>query len=193
MTKLPQSTISFNTEPYLRQVLDSLVSSCKIQSYMYIEHQPEEDTKKSHIHLLVVPSSVLNPVVFRKEFIETSFGNRDLGCLPFKTSKLCDWLLYAIHYEPYLFSKGLVRTFTYNLNDIVTNEPFEYVEQIFSEAREGLTTSRIDSFLSRAMSGASFGDLMAEGLVPPNQVIFYDKLYRSKCRVSRVVEDDTPF
>lgn len=193
MTKLPQSTISFNTEPYLHTVLDGFVSSGKLQSYMYVCHEPEEDTKKKHIHLLVVPASVLNPVSFRKEFIEISFGNRDLGCLPFKTSKLGDWLLYAVHYQPYLFSKGLVRSFEYQLSDVVTNEPFEFVEQVFSEAKEGLTTSRIDSFLSRAMAGDSFGDLMADGLVPPNHVIFYEKLYRQKCRVSRSVENDTPF
>lgn len=185
MTKLPISTISFNTSAFLLNELQSLVKGDKIQSFMFVEHEPEEDTKKEHIHLVVVPASVVNPVAFRKLFFEPSFdGKKDLGCLPFKTSKLGDWLLYSVHYEPYLLSKGLVRQHSYKLEDVVTNEPFEYVEQVFNEARETLVNNRINSFLSMAVDGASFGELLAQGLVPPNHVVFYEKLYRQYVRVA---------
>lgn len=179
MTKLPQSTISFNTPEFLKGKLDSLIADGKIQSYIYIFHNAEEDTKKNHIHLLVVPSSTLNPVLFRKQFIEPSFNNRDLGCLPFTKSKVGDWLLYAMHYPPYLSSKGLTRIYNYNLDDFCTNEPIEYLEQIFSEALESLVNTRIDTFLKHLANGDSFGSALAQGLVPPNQVIFYEKLYKS--------------
>lgn len=183
MTKLPQSTISFNTPEFLKGKLDTLVADGKIQSYIYILHNAEEDTKKNHIHLLVVPSSTINPVTFRKQFIEPSFYNRDLGCLPFTKSKVGDWLLYALHYPPYLSAKGLTRTYNYNLQDFCTNEPVEYLEQIFSEALESLVNTRINTFLDHIGNGASFGSTLAEGLVPPNQVIFYEKLYKTYGRI----------
>lgn len=182
MTKKPLSSISFNTEGYLRSCLETLVSECKIQSWMYILHRPEEDTKKPHIHVFLSPCCPVNPVVIRKAFIEPMFdGSGDLGCLPFNPSKVSDWLLYALHYEPYLNSKGLVREYHYLLDDIVSNECSEYVEQVFNEAIEGLSTSRVSNFISLAMKGASFGELLSSGLVPPNQVVFYDKLFRHYC------------
>lgn len=197
MTKKPLSSISFNTDKYLRSCLESLVSDGMIQSWMYILHQPEEDTKKPHIHLWLSPSRPVNPVVVRKSFIEPMFdGSGDLGCLPFAASKVSDWLLYALHYEPYLNSKGLVRQYHYLLDDIVSNECPEYVEQCFNEAVEGLSTSRVSNFISLAMKGATFGELLSSGLVPPNQVVFYDKLFRHYCvRHSKenCITDDVPF
>lgn len=179
MTKLPQSTISFNTPEFLKGKLDTLVTDGKIQSYIYILHNAEEDTKKNHIHLLVVPSSTLNPVTFRKQFIEPSFNNRDLGCLPFYKSKISDWFLYALHYPPYLTAKGLTRVYNYNIEDFVTNECPEFLEQCFSEACESLVNTRIDTFLGYLSNGGTFGETLAQGLVPPNQVIFYEKLYKT--------------
>lgn len=205
MTKLPQSSISFNTPDFLRVQLDMLILSGRVQSWMYVFHHAEEDTKKDHIHLIVIPCKTINPVALRKEFVEPcSIDKTPLGCLPFVTSKIGDWLLYALHYEPYLLSKGLFREHHYDISDIVSNEPREYVDQVFSEACESLTTSRIKIFTSRAISGATLGELMAEGVVPPNQIIFYDKLYRQYALPTRIVrsqeqkscntnQDDVPF
>lgn len=182
MTKRPLSTISFNTEPFMRNVLDTLVSDSKIQSWIYIRHLAEEDTKKDHFHLLLLPCSVVNPVFVRKAFIEPSFTSLgDLGCLPFAPSKISDWLLYALHYEPYLLSKGLQRQNHYDISSLVSNESRDYLDQCFSEAVEGLNTSRVSNFIDMAMRGHSFGELLASGLVPPNQVVFYDKLFRMYC------------
>lgn len=180
MTKRPLSTISFNSEKFLCSALSSLVEAGKVQSWLYVKHKAEEDTKKEHIHLLLVPCSVVNPVAVRKSFIEPSFDGRgDLGCLPFNPSKISDWLLYSLHYEPYLCGKGLVRHNHYKLSDVVTNESSDYVYQLFNEAVESLSNSRVSNFLDMVNSGASFGELLASGIVPPNQVIFYDKLFKT--------------
>lgn len=182
MTKLPQSTISFNTADFLKSVLDSMIKDGKLQSYIYIVHQAEEDTKKDHIHLLAIPAKTINPVKFRKEFSEPCLNGLDLGCLPFKTSKLNDWLLYAMHYPPYLISKGLQRVYNYTLEDFVSNEPHEFIDQCFSDACESLVNVRINTFLDHIKNGSSFGATLAEGLVPPSQVIFYEKLFKTYAR-----------
>lgn len=191
MTKKPLSTISFNTVAFLRPCLDKLVDEGKVQSWMYVKHLAEEDTKKDHIHLLLIPCSVVNPVAVRKAFIEPSFDTKgDLGCLPFNPSKISDWLLYALHYEPYLFSKGLFRKEHYKLSDIVSNECRDYVEQCYNEAVEQLSNSRVNNFLDMAMSGVSFGELLASGIVPPNHVIFYEKLFKSYRRRAKQFQED---
>lgn len=179
MTKRPLSTISFNSPDYCRSVCDELVESGRVQSFVFIRHFAEQDTKKDHIHLVLVPAKPIDPMKVRKLFIEPSLdGKGDLGCLPFSPSKLCDWLLYALHFPPYLLRKGLVRVNTYRLTDFVTNEPYYYLEQLFSEASEGVMDSRLTLFIDRIRHGDTFGEILASGLVPPSQIIFYDKVYR---------------
>lgn len=179
MTKLPMSTISFNTLLYLKMRCERLVSDGLIQSYMYIRHYAEKDTTKDHIHLLLVPSRPVDPIKIRKLFVEPCEGSPDLGCLPFQPSKLGDWLLYAIHHPAYLMRKGLTRVNTYHLKDIHTNESYDYLEQIYNDSNEQLQDNRIELFLDKMRRGYSFGAILALGIVPPNQIIFYDKLYRN--------------
>lgn len=184
-TKRPIASISFNTPDFLRNVLNDLLREERIQTWAFILHHAEEDTKKDHIHLLVVPAKPLDPLKVRKRFIELN-PNGDLACLPFLPSKVSDWLLYALHYPPYLLKKGLVRTYNYELGEIETSEPREWLDNIFFEAQEELLDSRLSHFISLMERGDSFGEILATGLVPPNQVLFYDKLYRSFPRRSSV-------
>ena len=191
-TKKPFSTISFNTLDFLKLVCEELMNESMIQSYYFIKHYAEQDTKKDHFHLLLVPARPLDPVKVRKNFVEPC-SQGDLICLPFQPSKITDWLLYSIHYPPYLIRKGLTRVCHYNLQDIVSNESFECLEDIFYRGSEDLTNKRMSSFLDRVYNGDSFGEILASGLVPENQVIFYDKLYHQfSCRnnPTSVYKDD---
>lgn len=177
-TKRTIGTISFNSEYFLAAKCNKLIEDELIQSYAYIKHNAEEDTKKEHYHLLLVPSCPVDPCKVRKRFIEPC-PEGDLICLPFVPSKLGDWLLYALHYPVYLTKKGLVRRYHYSLDDIITNEPIEWLEDVFHTACEELTDKRISQFLDRVNNGDSFGDILSSGLIPYNQIIFYDKLYHN--------------
>lgn len=197
MTKRPLSTISFNTAPFLDVVLSRLVEDGSLQSYYYIFHNAEKDTTKPHFHLLVIPSRPIDPCKIRKLFVEPDPQlSLPFGCLPFNVSKLVDWLLYAIHYPPYLLRKGLLREYTYEITDIKSNEPFYCIEQQYRDACEEYTDSRIDLFLEQMRNGHSFGSILASGLVPPSQIVFYEKLYRLNtaiCGIKQNTVDQTPF
>jgi len=183
MTRRPISTISFNTPEYLDMKCKELLEDEIIQTYIYIFHHAEQDTKKDHIHLYLSPARNIDPMKIRKLFIEPCLDKRgDLGCLPFNPSKLCDWFLYALHNPIYLLRKGLSRVNVYNISQFVSNESHEYLEQVYHDSLEQFEDSRISLFLSRLDNGASLGELLASGLVPPNQVVFYEKLYKSNAR-----------
>ena len=47
-TSAPISAISYNTESYLKMVLNRLYDLHIISDYMYILHKAEEDEKKDH-------------------------------------------------------------------------------------------------------------------------------------------------
>lgn len=66
-SKQPLSTISYNTDGFLKLRLEQLKAKDLISHYMYIHHKgevdpqdPDEIPEKDHIHLIVFP---LNPLI----------------------------------------------------------------------------------------------------------------------------------
>lgn len=122
------STISFNTEPFLQTVLDDLIKADIIEFYAYIRHTAEpEETKdevlKDHLHIFLTPCKRVDTSKLKKLFDEpTNENSIPLKCLPFKLSKFTDWYLYALHNPIYLASKGMVRKYSYSIENIWTND-----------------------------------------------------------------------
>lgn len=101
-TQKPISTISYNTEPFLKEKLDTWLNAHIIQSYQYIFHKGE-DGDKDHIHLRIEPNKKLDPMDLLDDLREFQMGHdKPLGCRPFRPSKEEDWFLYAVHDPQYL-------------------------------------------------------------------------------------------
>lgn len=177
-TKKTSSSISFNTMPFLETTLNNAVSEGLIYFFAFIRHYPEEDTKKEHYHLFIAPSKPLDLISFRRLFIEPVSGYKPLCCLPFQPSKIGDWLLYALHDISYLNKKGLVRLNHYSIESVVTNDD-EYLLQSYYDAKETYNDTRMNLFIRELRQGASFGDILRSGIVPPNQIVYWEKVYKS--------------
>lgn len=101
-TSKPHSTISYNTEPFLRSKLDSWVKAHYIQAYQYIKHKGE-DGDKDHIHLRIEPNKALDLMNLTDELKEYVVGSeKPLGVRPWRPSKEEDWFLYSVHDKKYL-------------------------------------------------------------------------------------------
>lgn len=101
-TQKPISTISYNTEPFLKEKLEIWLNAHIIQAYQYICHKGE-DGDKDHIHLRIEPNKKLDPMDLIEQLREYQLGqDKPLGCRPFRPSKEEDWILYAVHDEQYL-------------------------------------------------------------------------------------------
>lgn len=101
-TQKPISTISYNSEAFLKEKLDTWIDSHIIMAYQYICHKGE-DGDKDHIHLRLEPNKKLDPMDLMEQLREFQSGNdKPLGCRPFRPSKEEDWILYAVHDELYL-------------------------------------------------------------------------------------------
>ena len=104
-TQKPISTISYNTEPFLKEKLETWLQAHIIQSYQYICHKGE-DGDKDHIHLRIEPNKKLDPMDLIEQLREYQLGKeKPLGCRPFRPSKEEDWILYAVHDSDYLKQK----------------------------------------------------------------------------------------
>lgn len=167
-TQKPISTISYNTESFLREKLESWYSAHIIQAYQYICHKGE-DGDKDHIHLRIEPNKKLDPMVLAEELQEYQFGkDKPLGCRTFRPSKEEDWLLYAVHDPDYLALKynggDKGEKIPYEWEDIKCPESYDMeVAFIRAKAQMKHTTQNI---ATRIRAGADPLKLVLEGDSP---------------------------
>lgn len=125
-TILPQTTISYNSRQFLVDTLDRLVSNKIISFYCFIEHQPEDDEKKKHIHLYIEPVNKIDTATLPDLFKEIDLSNpnqKPLKILPLQTCRSWpDWFWYSLHNAQYLFNKGETRRYHYDIGDLVSND-----------------------------------------------------------------------
>lgn len=101
-TSKPISTISYNTEEFLKLKLDELFELHIIQAYQYICHKGE-DGDKDHIHLRIEPNKRIDPMDLTAELTEYVKGeDKPRLCRTWRPSKEEDWFLYAVHDKDYL-------------------------------------------------------------------------------------------
>lgn len=176
-TQKPISTVSFNSESFLKEKLDNLYKQHIIQAYMYICHKGE-DGDKDHIHLRIEPNKRIDPMDLNDLFLEYDPLNpRPRACRPFRFSKEEHWFLYAVHDPQYLKikykggEKG--EKLPYKWQDIRANENYD-VEIAFIRAKATLdhTTSNM---VSRIKEGVTPLELIEQG----ENVFQVNALYKS--------------
>lgn len=164
-TQKPISTISYNSEIFLKEKLDNWIKAHIIQTYMYICHKGE-DGDKDHIHVRIEPNKKLDPMDLQAQLIEYKIGNdKPLGCRPFRPSKEEDWILYAVHDETYLklkYSGGEKgEKLPYKWQDIVVSEFYD-MEIAFIRAKSYLEHTTVN-MAARLQNGENPMNLLLTG------------------------------
>lgn len=162
------STISYNTPEFLRVKLEDLRKAKIISEWYFIEHQPEADEKKVHIHMLVVPSKQLSTDDLAENFIQPDPPNPPRKTLWWEITKdWSDWYLYSIHDPEYLASKGQSREWVYTIDQMEAHDRDFLEERVARIDRSTLTpVSIVKKYVK---SGLGFADLLASGSVPITQ------------------------
>lgn len=164
-TQKPISTISYNSEEFLREKLNIWLTGHIIQAYQYICHKGE-DGDKDHIHLRVEPNKKLDPMDLQEQLREFQLGSeKPLCCRPFRPSKEEDWFLYAVHDKDYLKlkykggEKG--EKLLYKWQDIQVPEYYD-LEVAFIRAKAYLEHSTVN-IASRLQQGDKPLSLILQG------------------------------
>lgn len=164
-TQKPISTISYNTEAFLKERLDEWVKAHIIQAYHYIFHVGE-DGDKDHIHLRIEPNRKLDPMDLTEKLKEfTSSNPLPLGVRPWRPSKEEDWFLYAVHDKDYLDLK-------YNGGEKGEKLPYEWqaikasdgydIQTAFIRAKSSMAHTT-PNMAKRLRQGEDPLDLISEG------------------------------
>lgn len=164
MTSKPMSTISYNTEVFLKEKLDLWIEQHILQSYMYICHKGE-DGDKDHIHLRVTPNKSLDFMNLSDELKEFDpMHDKPKGVRDWRASKEEDWILYAIHQSQYMKMKYAVdkgEKLPYKWEDIKHSDTID-VEVGFIRAMAALD-HLAPSIANRIMSGETPYQLISKG------------------------------
>ena len=128
-TSKPISTISFNTEPFLKGKLRELQRNGTLEFWVYIRHDPEPDEVgdeaggKDHFHVYMEPAKMVQTTEIREQFKEPDMiKGKPRGCLLVEKSNFDNWYLYALHDPDYLASKGQSRCYSYDPAQFVTGD-----------------------------------------------------------------------
>lgn len=157
--------------------LNDLVNRRKIAFYGFIEHLPEEDEKKVHKHLYIVPNGQINTDEIMDYLLEFDPKNpaKPLGCIPFHSSKFTDWYLYSIHDKDYLASKGQTRKYSYTKEEVIVSDSDFFNEEIHRMDLSKL--SKVKALRNAVEGGVPFEQLLMTGQIPVQQVYAFKQTY----------------
>lgn len=164
MTDQPISTISYNTEEFLKAKLEEWYDAHIIQAYMYIKHIGEGGDK-DHIHLRIEPNKRIDKMELEAELREYIEGEElPRCCRPFRKSKEEDWFLYAVHDPQYMsikYADSETEKIPYNDDAIITS-PYYDLRTAMLRARQSMKNTSAN-VLKQIEEGKTARELISEG------------------------------
>lgn len=171
-TTKPISTISFNTEQYLKDRLQDLCRSGHVSFFAFVKHLPEDDEggKKEHFHVYIEPSKLIQTDDFRQHLLEYDLTNPDKpkGCLKFCNSKFGDWYRYSLHDSAYLAKKGQSRRYQYTFEEFISSNDDDMLMMVRSIPPDEDTAYA--DMLNAFRQGMDFGTYASTYGVPIAQI-----------------------
>lgn len=190
-TSKPISTISFNTKEFLLFKLNELLRNKIISKWYFIEHLPEDDEggKKTHFHVYVEPSKMIQTVDLRELFKEYDPTKPDKPkcTIDWHNSDFGNWYLYSIHDKIYLASKGESRKYHYTDDQII----FSDEDDLNFDIKSVDVVSKYGEFKQIELAiqrGQTFTEFVKNGKIPIPQIrnfefvwnlLTHDKTYRN--------------
>lgn len=175
-TRMPISSISYNTRDFLKSKLIEFTEAKKLEFWFFIAHKAEDDEGglKDHIHVFAVPNGTIDTSSLLDEFKEynlSDLSEKPKSCLPWKSSKPDDAIMYFLHDKSYLAYKGQSRKYHYNLSDVVTSN-----EDEFNYYYKSIDISKITPYkkmLDAQEIGMTFSEYIKHGYIPVQQLSNY--------------------
>lgn len=172
-TNKPFSTITYNTQSFLIQTLNSMIDMGFLTYYEFIEHKPDEDGKKKHIHLYMIPAKSINLATFKNYFLEPDPNpNEKIPLSPkvFRPSDYGNWYWYSLHDVDYLKSKDIVRNIQYHDTDIISYDRdfhFQLVTEHPLIDYCKMSDMKIRNYVCEAVyNGETIENILTSGLIP---------------------------
>ncbi len=177
-TSKPFSMISYNTKDFLTEKLNELVQGGLIQFWAFIHHKAEEDEKKAHKHLYIIPQKLIDTQRIEKALQEidlTDITAKPLGAIFPQSSKFADWYLYGLHDRKYLASKGQKRMYSYNDSAFVVScqDTFQELKNLIDYTQ----INRLSLIFEKVENGESLANIIKTSNIPLQLIGQVKQLY----------------
>lgn len=171
-TSKPLTNICYCTTPYIIATLNKLIDEKYLQWYMFIVHHADEDLKKEHKHIYLIPNGRIDTNVLDEYLSEVDVNNiKPLGCMIWRAESLNnfgDAYLYYLHDKTYLEAKGMTRNLHYQACDIYTSDNDQLNELVRTiDYRKLYGTAYIKEAIEKDIP---FSQLVAENRIPMQQI-----------------------
>lgn len=175
-TSRPFSTIWWGSEKFLKMALSQMEHDNKLMFWSFVYHHAEEDEKKDHYHVYMVPDGQVDTSYVTDCLTEYDVDNlKPIKPAAFQSSKFGDWFLYSSHNVTYLLSKGQTRKYHYSLDDFVSSNDDYLLELVHTIDMSKI--NRIDVVKRAAEEGVAFASLVRDGQIPVQQIGQYQTAY----------------
>lgn len=102
-TSKPISTISWNSEPFLKGQLDMLINNGVIDFWSYIRHDADaEEVNKTHFHIYLEPHNKIDTSKIIDALTEFIPNEKPIKPSEVRKSNFDDWYFYGLHDRIYL-------------------------------------------------------------------------------------------
>lgn len=193
-TSKPISTISYNSERFLRERIWQWKRQGIIEYAMWIRHEPDVDGKKAHYHVYLQPAQLIQTEDLMNQTIELDMTwqplpdtasdeekaehekKRFFKSNVFRNSVSSDWILYGIHDENYLTEKGLFRNHHYSTEDIQSTCDDTLLEMV-SQAYDTRNNKLEFRIVQAVNEGKSWSEMVRSGMIPIRHITGARLLY----------------
>lgn len=182
-TTKPISTICYLSRDKLIEHLKWYSDKEWLLYYAFVQHQPEKNENKEHIHLVIVPNGTIDTDADWFKHVFTHEDNGQRATMLWNSSKLADWILYGIHDPTYLRKKGLKKLYHYAFEDIVTNCG-EWLEEEYEMAK-AKNCICAEKMIECAQRGLSVTDAMIECAVSFGAMLSFMRAYENVSAIFR--------
>lgn len=170
--------ISYNSQDFLIDKLNELVKEGFVQFWAFIHHQAEQDEKKAHKHLYIIPQKMLDTQRIEKALQEIDINDltaKPLGAIFPQSSKFDDWYLYGLHDKKYLALKGQKREFSYNDKAFVVScqDTFQELKNLIDYS----AINRMNVIFEKAENGESLASIIKTSNIPLQLIGQVKQLY----------------
>lgn len=166
-TKKPFSSISYNTNDFLIDILNKWVKSGDVAFWCFIPHKGESGGihPKDHKHVYIEPNKPIYTTDFVESTIELCDNEKPLKCVNCFSSKFNHWTWYTLHNPSYLFCHGgESRKYQYSKDDYISSDLMEF-EDRFEMAMHDSTIINDNLIVKNVISGVSVGSLALDGIL----------------------------
>ncbi len=177
-TSKPFSMISYNSQDFLTEKLNELVQGGLVQFWAFIHHNAEQDEKKEHKHLYIIPQKMVDTQRIEKALQEIDINDltaKPLGAIFPQSSKFDDWYLYGLHDRKYLALKGQKRKYSYNDSAFIVSCQDTFIE--LKNLIDYSAINRMSVIFEKAENGESLASIIKTSNIPLQLIGQVKQLY----------------